>query len=238
VSAQHRGGRRPWHRRVPGVLVAVLAAVSAVAVAGVALRGSGDQTAATGASGAALTLAGGGVKRSRRHRGEHRVANPSGAAAVQPVEPFAPFESFESGSSAGASAGAGAAGEPSAVPAAPSSLEVAMSTPPAPAFAAGPVGPIAAEPAPAGAALFLLPPPAEPDPMVDTVPHPVVKLFPLANLEPDRASGAIDERVYAAIDAERVQAEAAALANGRHASSRPLDAARPRDVAYRSRHSA
>ena len=84
-------------------------------------------------------------------------------------------------------------------------------------------------------ALFLVPPP---DPMTDTVPHPVVKLFPLADLEPDRAAGSIDERVYAAIDEERRLAEAAALASGRHASSTPYDAAAPRRTSYRSRHSA
>jgi hypothetical protein len=83
--------------------------------------------------------------------------------------------------------------------------------------------------------LFLVPPP---DPMVDTVPHPVVKLFPLADLEPELAAGTIDERVYAAIDEERRLAEAVALASGRHASATPFDAAVPRSATYRSRHSA
>jgi hypothetical protein len=77
-----------------------------------------------------------------------------------------------------------------------------------------------------------------PDPMVDTVPHPVVKLFPLAALEPDRAAGSIDDRVYAAFDAERRHLDAAALAGGRHASEQPTDAAAPRSASYRSKHSA
>jgi hypothetical protein len=70
------------------------------------------------------------------------------------------------------------------------------------------------------------------------VPHPVVKLFPLAQLEPELAAGTIDERVYAAIDEERRQAQASALASGRHASASPTDAALPRDARYTSRHSA
>ena len=74
--------------------------------------------------------------------------------------------------------------------------------------------------------------------MVDTVPHPVVKLFPLAALEPDLAGGSIDDRVYAAFDAERRHLDAAALAGGRHASDRPIDAAAPRSTSYRSKHSA
>jgi hypothetical protein len=76
------------------------------------------------------------------------------------------------------------------------------------------------------------------DPMVDTVPHPVVKLFPLAGLEPDLAGGSIDDRVFAAFDAERRHLDAAALANGRHAATTPTDAAAPRNAAYRSKHSA
>jgi hypothetical protein len=78
----------------------------------------------------------------------------------------------------------------------------------------------------------------QPDPMVDTVPHPVVKLFPLAGLEPDLAAGSIDDRVYAAFDAERRHLEAAAMAGGKHASDQPIDAAAPRSTSYRSRHSA
>lgn len=240
MSAQHRGGRRPWRRRVPGLLVAFLAAASAVAVAGVALGGTGGETAATGASGAALTVAGGGIRQARKHRGSHRLVaarKDRGAPPVADLETVVP--------------------DPTLQPAAGSALAAAMSTPPAPrspevrwaapqtwappawspvlatAEASTESGAVAmAEKAPA---LFLVP---APDPMVDTVPHPVVKLFPLADLEPDRAAGSIDERVYAAIDEERRLAEAAALASGRHASSTPTDAARPRGTAYRSRHSA
>lgn len=214
-----------------------MAAASAVGVASAALRGTGSDTAAAGAAGAALTLTGGGVARARRHRGHHRVASahppamtPLTDAQLQPA------------------------------------VAVAMSTPPAPVQAVS-AGPITAEPitswappaphaidlrwAPPAAAvpsLFLVPQgPAEdapdepewaPDPMVDTVPHPVVKLFPLAMLEPDLAGGSIDDRVFAAFDAERRHLDAAALAGGRHASSTPTNAAAPRTAAYRSKHSA
>jgi hypothetical protein len=145
------------------------------------------------------------------------------------------------------------------------SVAVAMSTPPvpvgtilesdnhgawtAPAWWAPPLpAPIAPERVldlrdPAVPALFVVPEPApdqddEIDPMVDTVPHPVVKLFPLDTLEPDRAAGSIDDRVYAAFDAERRHLQAAALAGGRHAADHPTDAAAPRNTSYRSRHSA
>jgi hypothetical protein len=202
-------------------------------VAGVALLGSGGDVTATGASGAALTVAGGGIKRARRHRGHHRFIAARKDRAAPPVAELGP------------------------------AIAVAMSTPPAPrspgvrwsapdwappawqppvpdalgdvAAAASTTVPAGLTPADAAPSLFLVP---APDPMVDTVPHPVVKLFPLAHLEPDLAGGSIDERVYAAIDEERRQAEAAALASGRHASSTPTDAARPRGLAYRSRHSA
>ena len=238
MNAKHRGGRRSWRRRVPGVLVAVLAAASALGVASAALRGTGTDTAAAGAAGAALTLSGGGVARARRHRGHHRVAsaNPPAMtlqtdAQLQPVRP---------------------------------AIAVAMSTPPLPAEAITSWGPPAAQtidlrwaaPVAAAPSLFLVPQGAiasadggitpassadadwEPDPMVDTVPHPVVKLFPLSALEPDLASGSIDDRVFAAFDAERRHLDAAALAGGRHASPKPTDAASPRNAAYRSKHSA
>jgi hypothetical protein len=226
------------------VLVAVLAAASAVGLVTVALQGTGAETAATGAAGAAATLTGGGAARSRRHRGHHRVssANPppmslTTDAQLQP------------------------------------SVAVAMSAPPlpsgtilesdndgawsAPAWWAPPL-PAAIAPErvldlrePVAPALFVVPqladetidqpigpPEGEIDPMVDTVPHPVVKLFPLDGLEVERDAGSIDDRVYAAFDAERRHLEAAALANGRHAADHPTDAAKPRSTSYRSRHSA
>ena len=157
-----------------------------MAVAGVALRGSADETAVTGAAGLAVTAVGGGVSRGRRHRGEHRAAS---YVASSP----------------------------------------AVSSPTAPALGAEPAAP----------SLVLVPsPPPGAEQMTDTVPHPVVKLFPLAQLEPELAAGTIDERVYAAIDEERRQAQASALASGRHASASPTDAALPRDARYSSRHSA
>jgi hypothetical protein len=220
--------------------VAVLAAASAAAVAVVALGGTGEQTAVVGASGLAVTAAGGGLKRSRRHRGHHRTSSaPSGPITAAEPAP-----------------GAVAATFPSVAPA----VAVAMSAPPAPETSGlgwpPPAWTPPAEAAPGRSplgwpvttgvsetpaatvtspSLFLVPPP---DPMTDTVPHPVVKLFPLADLEPDVAAGTIDEQVYAAIDAERRLTEAAALASGRHASTKPIDAAAPRAATYRSRHSA
>jgi hypothetical protein len=202
-------------------------------VAGVALRGSGGDATATGASGAALTVAGGGIKRARRHRGHHRFIAARRDRAAPPVAELGP-----------------AIAAAMSTPPAPRSPEVRWAAPdwappawvpPAPdalngaASAASPTADAHPNPAEAAPSLFLVP---APDPMVDTVPHPVVKLFPLAHLEPDLAGGSIDERVYAAIDEERRLAEASALASGRHASSTPTDAARPRGLAYRSRHSA
>jgi hypothetical protein len=228
------------------VLVAVLAAASAVGVVTVALQGTGSETAAMATAGAAATLTGGGVARSRRHRGHHRVtsANPPPMSLTTDAQL-----------------------QPSVI--------VAMSTPPvpagtvleagdggawtAPAWWAPPMASPLAGPHssnrvldlrdPAVPALFVVPQPApdedadsnidrDIDPMVDTVPHPVVKLFPLATLEPDRAAGSIDDRVYAAFDAERRHLQAAALAGGRHAALHPTDAAAPRDTSYKSRHSA
>ncbi len=167
-------------------------------MAGVALRGSADEAALTGAAGLAVTATGGGVARARRHRGEHRAASYVPAPEIEPrVQP------------------------------ALASAEVRPTT-------------VTAWVPPAAApSLVLLPAvPNGVEEMTDTVPHPVVKLFPLAHLEPELAAGAIDERVYAAIDEERRQAEASALASGRHASAKPIDAAVPRSATYRSRHSA
>ena len=189
-------------------------------MAAAALRGSADEATAVGASGAALTVAGGGIVYARRHRGGHRLVASRKNRAAPPVTELGSDVAIESTADVV---------QPAVV--------AAMSTPPAPRadgvqWAPPAWAPPAQEPGPA---LFLVP---APDPMVDTVPHPVVKLFPLAELEPDRAAGTIDERVYAAIDEERRLAEAAALASGRHASSTPYDAAVPRRTSYRSRHSA
>lgn len=184
--------------------MAVLAAASAVAVAGVALRGSADEATVTGAAGVAVTAAGGGVALGRRHRGEHRVGSyvAGSSAAGAPAEPL--VRDPEQPAAADRAAGPAPWASPSSVP-----------------------------------SLVLVPAPeAGAEEMTDTVPHPVVKLFPLAHLEPDLAAGTIDERVYAAIDEERRQAEASALASGRHASANPTDAAAPRTLTYRSRHSA
>jgi hypothetical protein len=196
-------------------------------VAGVTLRGGGADTAATGASGAALTVAGGGIKRARRHRGHHRFVAARKDRDAPPVAELGP-----------------AVVAAMSTPPAPRSPEVRWAAPdwappawqpPVADASSGAVAAAGLTPAEAAPSLFLVP---APDPMVDTVPHPVVKLFPLAHLEPDLAAGSIDERVYAAIDEERRLAEAAALASGRHASSTPTDAARPRGLSYRSRHSA
>jgi hypothetical protein len=208
----------------------VLAAASAVGVAAAALRGTGTDTTAAGAAGAAFTLTGGGIARARRHRGHHRTssANP-------------PTMTLRTDALLQPSVAAAMSSPP--VPAAPI-------TPPIPSPITSWAPPTAdtidlrwAAPAPAEPSLFLVPASSaaadwEPDPMVDTVPHPVVKLFPLAGLEPDLAGGSIDDRVFAAFDAERRHLDAAALANGRHASPTPTEAAAPRNAAYRSKHSA
>jgi hypothetical protein len=203
-------------------MVAVLAAASAVGVVTAALQGDGGQTAAAGALGAAATASGGGVARARRHRGHHRVLTahppPMSTTIDEQLQP---------------------------------AVAVAMSAPPVPAdttlSADDPAAWSLSSPwtPPAGdtwppLSLVRTPEPGEDDidPMVDTVPHPVVKLFPLAVLEPDRAAGTIDDRVYAAFEAERRHAQTAALAGGRHAAKDPAAAASPRDPSYRSRHSA
>jgi hypothetical protein len=216
--------------------VALLAAASAIGVAGAALLGTAPLTGEVGGGGVAATLAAAGLKHLRRHRASHRLAHAPATSTIGLETPFATL------------LGPADTGLQPAV-------AVAMSAPPAPP--AFPVPSISinawAPPAshsidlrdhhPAGLApsLFLVPNPVEawtPDPMVDTVPHPVVKLFPLAELEPELAAGSIDERVYAAFDAERMEYNAAQMAGGRHASSAPTDAAAPRLASYRSRHSA
>jgi hypothetical protein len=211
--------------------VAVLAAASAVGVAAAALRGTGTDTTAAGAAGAAFTLTGGGIARAKRHRGHHRTssANPPRMdlrtdALLQPAVAAA-----------------------MSTPPVPGAPIIAPITAPITSWAPPAAGTIDLRwPAPTEApapALFVVPASSAaddwaPDPMVDTVPHPVVKLFPLAGLEPDLASGSIDDRVFAAFDAERRHLDAAALAGGRHASPAPTDAAAPRNAAYRSKHSA
>lgn len=221
---------------MPGLLVAVLAAASAAAVAGVALRGSNGEAVATGASGAALTVAGGGIRQARRRRGSHRLFAARKDRGAPPVADLAPTVADLAPAVAVAMSTPPAPRSPEARWSPPQQWDPPAWQPLAPAELADPDSRSPAEAAPS---LFIVPRPGpDLDPMVDTVPHPVVKLFPLADLEPDLAAGSIDERVYAAIDEERRLAEAAALASGRHASSLPLDAARPRGTAYRSRHSA
>lgn len=239
---------------MPGVLVAVLAAASAAGVVTAALRGTGDQTAAAGAIGAAATLTGGGVARARSHRGHHRVASanppPMSLLTDQQLQPAVAVAMSLPPVPAGTTLANGVA-LPTAVGLSPHDLPAwsAPSTwaPPQGPRAVPSVGPVTAGgPALTWPPLALVPGLAsqapeddEIDPMVDTVPHPVVKLFPLAVLEPDRAAGTIDDRVYAAFEAERRHAQTAALAvGGRHASTAPANAAAPRDPSYRSRHSA
>ncbi len=182
-----------------------------------ALQGTAAQTAGAGAGGATVTLAAGVVGWARRHRAAHR-AGP--VAEVEPLE--SPGET------------------PRELPTIQPAVVAAMSAPPLPSVPSSAWAPPSVAPS-----LFLVPQPSssadpdwEPDPMEDTVPHPVVKLFPLGGLEPDLAAGSIDERVYAAFDAERQLVEAARLAGGRHASEAPTDTAVPRNASYRSRHSA
>jgi hypothetical protein len=229
--------------------VAILAAASAGGVAEATLQGGQTQTAAAGAGGAVVTLSAGVIAWARRHRGTHRVdpATVRGAAGSTSSQSPASAQTPQIIARPGFALG-------------PDSVAAAMSAPPVPVQPAMSWAP----PATVAPSLFLVPriqpvqpvqptqpaatmrPFAQgaessawvPDPMVDTVPHPVVKLFPLAALEPDRAAGTIDDRVYAAIDAERELAEAARLAGGRHASAAPTDAAAPRSASYRSRHSA
>lgn len=215
MSPKHRGGRRPWRRRVPGLLVALVAAAGCVGVADAALQGTANAAGAGGGSAVIAAGAVGLVVRNRRHRGGHRqeirLAEPTGiqlAPHTTPLQHQFPVT---------APAPVTAASEP-----------IWLTRPPEPAIGAN----LAAVPD--------LPPPS-PDSMTDTVPHPVVKLFPMRELEPELAAGSMDERVFAALDAERDAATDAALARGRHASATRTaagDAARAEDLTYRSRHSA
>lgn len=246
MPGKHRGGRRSWRRRVPGVLVAVLAAASAAGVVTAALQGSGDQTAAAGALGAAATLTGGGVARSRAHRGHHRVASanppPMSLLTDEQLQPAVAVAMSLPPLPVGTSLGSPSAATLSADDVAAWSAS-SFWTPPEGPRMVPPVGPVMLRDGDAGTPwppLSLVRVPLDPDeddidPMVDTVPHPVVKLFPLAVLEPDRAAGSIDDRVYAAFETERRHAQAAAMA-GRHVASGPAGA--PRNPAYKSRHSA
>jgi hypothetical protein len=223
------------------MLVAVLAAASAGGLVTVALQGTGTETAAAGAAGGLATLTGGTVVGSRRHRGHHRVSSahpppmslmtdaqlqPSVAAAMS-TPPLPAGAILESDNHGAWSAPAWWA-PPLPRPIAPERV-LDLRDPAVPALFVVPQ----AQPEPAAGDIDPMV-----DPMVDTVPHPVVKLFPLGGLEVDRAAGSIDDRVYAAFDAERRHLQAAALAGGRHASEHPTDAAKPRSASYRSRHSA
>jgi hypothetical protein len=79
--------------------------------------------------------------------------------------------------------------------------------------------------------LRVVPSPPQPDPLADTVPHPVVSLFPLpaaATVDPSPATSVAGAEmgVFDLVDAEREQQVTAALAAG--ADVRP----------YRARHTA
>jgi hypothetical protein len=65
--------------------------------------------------------------------------------------------------------------------------------------------------------LRVVPAPPQPDQLADTLPHPVVTLFPLAQDEPDGASpdesaGTAEEQVFSLVDAERERTATSALA--------------------------
>lgn len=68
--------------------------------------------------------------------------------------------------------------------------------------------------------------PHQPDQLADTLPHPVVTLFPLPPAEQAAAEVSPDEKVFALVDAEREQQATAELAGA--ADVRP----------YRARHTA
>lgn len=85
--------------------------------------------------------------------------------------------------------------------------------------------------------LRVVPTPAQPDQLADTLPHPVVTLFPLARTVPPQvadspeasspeSADAVEQQVFAALDAERERSVTADLAVG--AGVRP----------YRPRHTA
>ena len=105
---------------------------------------------------------------------------------------------------------------------------VTVSAPRVPSSGAAPVrvtAPVPVALAP-GTRLTVVPVAHSADPLVDTVPHPVIKLFPLPVAEP-AASPSADEAVFADVDAAREQQATAELAAG---SPAPSD--------YRGRHSA
>lgn len=89
-----------------------------------------------------------------------------------------------------------------------------------------------------GARLAVVPVASSPDPLVDTVPHPVVKLFPMpatgspesGSAERSPAAMAAEDVVFAEVDREREARATADLA-------RTVDV-RDATVAYRGRHSA
>ena len=77
-----------------------------------------------------------------------------------------------------------------------------------------------------GARLTVVPVAHSADPLVDTVPHPVVKLFPLPVAEPS-VVGATEDAVFADVDEAREEQVTAELAAGDPASA-----------TYRGRHTA
>jgi hypothetical protein len=81
---------------------------------------------------------------------------------------------------------------------------------------------------PTGARLTVVPVAPSPDPLVDTVPHPVVRLFPMPVAEPVVAVRTAADAVFAQVDAERERRVTAELAEG----------ARRNNGAYHARHTA
>jgi hypothetical protein len=116
----------------------------------------------------------------------------------------------------------------------PGGLTLQVDTPPeaelTPAGAA--TGATSVADAPAGRSsvapwLRVVPAPPQPDQLADTLPHPVVALFPLASTGSSTPSAdTAEEQVFSLVDAEREQAVTAELAAG--ADVRP----------YRARHTA
>jgi hypothetical protein len=102
----------------------------------------------------------------------------------------------------------------------PRTSEVLVAPAPATPVAGGPPSPASGESTASSAAgrssiapwLRVVPAPPQPDQLADTLPHPVVTLFPLVPSTPSAeaaepvsasATGAAEERVFAIVDAER-----------------------------------
>ncbi len=81
-----------------------------------------------------------------------------------------------------------------------------------------------------GTRLAVVPVPSSPDPLVDTVPHPVVKLFPMPAAASPDAKAPAEDVVFAEVDRER---EAAVTAELAHPTG-----VRGERAGYRGRHSA